>query len=163
MPPVEVTERFFDPNDPNDPLGRLVAGRSGAVDSADVPEPWVTPDYASIPGDADVPLDEDERTLVWPGPAMIMPAGLLPDGRPYEHDDRINASRICGERVTNSAEADATVRAFDRQQDALRRRAGLALARYGESHELEDLPATLEAIKQLHLAEWDRRRRAAGG
>ncbi|GAY08242.1 hypothetical protein [Pseudonocardia sp. N23] len=105
-----------------------------------------------------LPWDADERELVWPGPAMIMPAGLLPDGRPYSRDERDNASRICGEVVTSGVEADAVVRAYDRQQDALRDRAGLPYAVRG-ANGLEDLPETLHAIERLHRKERARRRR----
>lgn len=154
--PLDITGRSFDPSDPDDRLAQLVDGRDTSQESADIVEPWVAPDYASIPGDADVPLDEDERTLVWPGPPMIMPAGLLPDGRSYGRDERANASRICGEPVTSGVEADVTVRAYMRQQRALRLAAGLAIARRING-KLEDSPETLEAIRELHRAEQARR------
>jgi hypothetical protein len=152
--PVEVTDRYFDPDDRDGDLAQLASGRAAPV-TAD--SPWVEPDYASIPGDADIPMTEAERVLVWPGPALIMPAGLLPDGKPHSYNERENASRICGSEVTNNAEADAVVRAYIRQQNALRDRAGLARARSGSSGQLEDLPDTVAAIKQLHRDELARR------
>ncbi|AEA28932.1 hypothetical protein Psed_6861 (plasmid) [Pseudonocardia dioxanivorans CB1190] len=158
--PVEISARYFDPNDPDDELARrFAAGQPAAAGDLEAELPWVEPDYASIPSDADLPWDADERDLVWPGPAMIMPAGLLPDGRPYSRDERDNASRICGEVVTSGVEADAVVRAYDRQQKALRDRAGLPWAVRG-ANGLEDLPETLQAIAQLHREERVRRRQA---
>jgi hypothetical protein len=151
--PVEITGRSYDPNDPSDHLARLIEGRESAVDD----EPWVEPDYASIPDDADVLVDEAEQVLVLPGPALIMPAGLLPDGRPHSRDELDNATRICGQRVTNDAVADAVVVAYWRQQDALRKRAGLPLARRETGRGLVDLPETLDAIRRLHLEERARR------
>jgi hypothetical protein len=122
--------------------------------------PWAEPDYTSIPGDADLPMDKAELQLVWPGPALIMPAGLLPDGQPYSGDTRDNASRICGVEVRNSAEADAVVWAYWGQQNALRNQAGLPRPRRtAPRFELEDLPETLKAIEQLHREERARRRR----
>ncbi len=155
--PVEITERYFDPDDPDDFLTQLAHGRSQPP--AEPASPWVEPDYASIPGDGNLPLDETERTLVWPGPAMIMPAGLLPDGKPASYNERENASRICGENVRNGAEADAVVRAYDRQQNALRARAGLPqpISR-APRWDLEDAPETIELIKRLHAEERARRR-----
>lgn len=155
--PVEMTERYFDPDDPNDPLAQLLRGRSP---QAPEPEsPWVEPDYASIPGDADIPDDEAERTLVWPGPAMIMPAGLLPDGKPPGRNDFDNGERIGGpgQRPRNNAEADAVWWAYRRQQNALRARAGLPRPVRGPNG-LEDTPETIEAIKRLHAEERARRR-----
>ena len=160
--PVEVNARYFDPNDPDDYLARrFAAGPSPAATAAvESVSPWVEPDYASIPSDGDLPWDAAERDLVWPGPAMIMPAGLLPDGRPYSRDERDNATRICGEVVTSGVEAEAVVRAYDRQQDALRSRAGLPWAVRGARGKLEDTPETLRAIEQLHREELVRRQRA---
>lgn len=153
--PVEFTARYFDANDPDDHLARLVAGRSDQASDAE--SLWVEPDYASIPSDGELPLVEAEMRLVWPGPAMIMPAGLLPDGKPHSRDERDNASRICGEPVRSGVEADSVVRAYDRQQDALRARAGLPRPRRGRNG-LEDLPETLRTIEQLHREERARRR-----
>lgn len=159
--PVEITERYFDPDDPDDRLAQLVAGQRPATTAVD--SPWVEPDYASIPGDADVPTNEAERILVWPGPAMIMPAGLLPDGEPHSHNERENASRICGQEVRNGVEADSVVRAYTRQQHALRERAGLPRPRRtGPRGQLEDLPETARTIEQLHREERARRLHGRG-
>jgi hypothetical protein len=154
--PVEITERFFDADDPDDYLARRFA--PAGAESAPASR-WVEPDYASIPNDADLPLDEDERRLVWPGPAVIMPAGLLPDGKPHGRNELDNAERICGERPRNGAEADAVVRAYKRQQRALRARAGLPRPEWGPSGKLEDTPDTLAAIERLHREERSRRAR----
>jgi len=119
---------------------------------------WVEPDYMSIPPDADVPDDEAQRRLVWPGPAMLMPAGLLPDGQPHSNSDMDNAERISGVRPRNAAEADACVVAYFRQQSALRAAAGLAPARRdGSGHWVEE-PAAVAAIRELHRKERVRRR-----
>lgn len=152
--PVDITERYMDPNDPDDYLARLVAGRPAPA--AEPESPWVAPDYASIPGDADIPMAEAERRLVWPGPAMVMPNGLLPDGKPCSYNEMDNAARICGERVRNGAEADFVVKEYRRQQHALRKRVGLPRAMLGP-HGLEDTPETLAAIEELHRAERARR------
>ncbi|GAY10338.1 hypothetical protein [Pseudonocardia sp. N23] len=156
--PVDITPRYFDPNDPDDYLARQFAAQQPAP-AAESECPWVEPDYASIPSDGELPWDQEARDLVWPGPAMIMPAGLLPDGKPYSRDERDNASRICGEVVTRGVEADAVVRAYQRQQHALRARAGLPRALRGENG-LEDLPETLRTIEQMHRDERARRQRA---
>lgn len=153
--PVNVTERYMDPNDPDDYLARLVAGLPASAAEPD--SPWVEPDYASIPGDADIPMDENERVLVWPGPAIIMPAGLLPDGKPHSYNDLDNAARICGERVRNGAEADFVVGEYRRQQNALRERAGLSRPTRGADGEARDSAETLAAIEQLHRVERARR------
>jgi hypothetical protein len=120
---------------------------------------WVPPDYASIPADADLPGDETERRWVWPGPAMVMPAGLLPDGKPHSCDDRDNAERISGVRPRTMAEADACVLAYWRQQATLRAAAGLPPARRDTSsgHWVE-APETVAAIRELHRQEHERRR-----
>jgi hypothetical protein len=160
--PVESTEQFFDPNDPDDYLARRYAP---PADAADTPaSPWVEPDYASIPSDAELPADEDELRLVWPGPAMIMSAGLLPDGKPPAGSELDTAARICGERPRNAAEADAVWWAFLRQQRALRDAAGLPRPTRGKNGKLEDAPETLAAIERLHREERMRRaaRRRAG-
>lgn len=152
--PVEITERYMDPDDPDDYLAQLAAGR--AAPASPETSPWVEPDYASIPGDAEVPLNEEERRLVWPGPAMIMPGDLLPDGKPPGRSDVDNGERISGERPRNNAEADAVWWAYRRQQNALRARAGLPRPVRGPNG-LEDAPETIEAIKQLHREERARR------
>ena len=154
--PVTVTERFFDPNDPDRPWRNLSAPSAVDVEES----PWVAPDYSSIPGDADIPSDQHERRLVWPGPALVMPAGLLPDGKPYSRNEWDNAERINGTRPLNDAEADAVVVAYMLQQNALRESLGIPRARRsGGKH--EDPPEALEMIRRLHEQE-RRRRRAAG-
>lgn len=149
--PVTVTERFGDPDDPD----RVWARLSASVE-AEESSPWVEPDYASIPADGDLP-DGDALYLVWPGPALIMPAGLLPDGKPHSYNEFDNAERICGECPRTGAEADAVVWAYMGQQNALRDAAGLPRARRGQG-KLEDTPETLAAIVRIH--EQERARRA---
>lgn len=119
---------------------------------------WVEPDYMSIPAEVDLPDDEAQRRLVWPGPAVLMPAGLLPDGQPHSASDLDNAERIAGRRPRNTAEADGLVVAYFRQQSALRAAAGLAPARRDRSGHLVETPAALAAIRELHRQERARRR-----
>lgn len=121
---------------------------------------WVAPDYASIPGDDTVmPGGYEGWTLVWPGPALIMPAGLLPDGLPHGPSDMGNAERIRGLRPRHFVEADEWVIAYVRQQNALRRAAGLPLpTRQAPTFNLIDTPETLAAIAAIHAAERARRR-----
>ncbi|MFI5614120.1 hypothetical protein [Amycolatopsis sp. NPDC051903] len=157
--PVETTERNFYPDDPEYFIARLARDRAAAL--AEPASPWAEPYYAGIPADGDLPLDETERTLVWPGPAMIMPADLLPDGKPPSSSDFDNAERIrgLGRRPRDDAEADAVWRAYERQQNALRARAGLPQPVRGP-HGPEDTPETVGAIKKLHAEEraWRLRR-----
>jgi hypothetical protein len=162
--PVEFTARYFDANDPDDHLARRIAGAGTRPETAGESEsssPWVDPDYASIPADEDLPADEADRRLVWPGPAMIMPGDLLPDGQPPGYTWRENVPRICGRQPRSNAEAEAISWAYDRQQDALRKQAGLPRAEYGRTV-LEDTPETIERIKQLHAEERARRRLRQG-
>jgi hypothetical protein len=114
----------------------------------------VEPYYASIPTDGDLPREEAERNLVWPGPTMIMPDDLLPDGKPPSSSNFDNAERIrgFGRRPRNDAEADAVWWAYQRQQKALRARAGLPQPIRGPNG-LKDTPETIEAIKKLHARE----------
>ncbi|GAA4418390.1 hypothetical protein ACFQV2_23310 [Actinokineospora soli] len=67
-------------------------------------------------------------------------AGLLPDGLPHSYSDMDNARQINGVTPRTEAEADAVVRAYNRQQNHLR-----------------DLPETHQAIVELHEAERARR------
>jgi hypothetical protein len=154
--PVTITERFFDPDDPDRAWDEL-----STPEETQKPSLWVEPDYASIPHDKDLPANEDERRLVWPGPALIMPAGLLPDGKPHSYDERDNAERICGVRPRTGAEADVVVWAYMGQQNALREAAGLARARRAHG-KLEDTPETLAAIVEIHEQERARRAGCAG-
>ena len=112
----------------------------------------------SIPAEADLPDDEAQRRLVWPGPAVLMPAGLLPDGQPHSASDLDNAERITGRRPRNTAEADGVVVAYFRQQSALRAAAGLGPARRDRSGHLVETPAALAAIRERHRQERARRR-----
>lgn len=111
---------------------------------------WVEPDYLSLLGNPDLA-----------GPEMLMPAGLLPDGRPHSDDDMDNAERISGRRPRSAAEADELVSAYLGQQATLRAAAGLPPARRDKSGRLvaED-PAVLAAIRELHRRERARRRLA---
>lgn len=162
--PIEITERFLDPDDPDDWLAqKLQADRDGGE------SPWVEPDYRSIPADHELPvtedgvtLDEEEVELVWPGPALVMPAGLLPDGKPASRSDIDNGERITGKRPTSGTAADVLWRAWVRQQNALRDKAGLPRPRRGADGEERDTPETLAAIAALHEAERQRRRGQAG-
>jgi hypothetical protein len=147
--PVEITERYMDPDDPDDFLAR---GRSAP---AAVPASlWVEPDFSTCP--TWPPTQEQEDALLWPGPPMIMPAGLLPDGTSRPRDSVETARRICGREIRPAAEAEAYFDAYERQQNALRARAGLPRPVRGPNG-LEDAPATIEAIKQLHREERARR------
>jgi hypothetical protein len=135
----------------------------GAVSAEVRQAPWVAPDYAGIPADGDLPHDRAERTLVWPGPALVMPAGLLPDGCPHGRNEEDNAERISGVRPRNFQDADACVIAYNRQQRALRRAAGLpAPTRVPPRFELTDTPETLAAIAEIHARERARRAKASG-
>lgn len=158
--PLTMTERYGDPDDPNEPYRRLSMPESTAI--APSPYPWlVEPDYQAIPGDADLP-DGDELYLVWPGPALVLPAGILPDGHPYGRDELDNAERIQGVRPSNAVEADAVVRAFMRQQRTLRRQLGLPRAQRVPPHyQQQDTADTLRLIEQLHRREAERRRATA--
>lgn len=108
---------------------------------------WVEPDYLSLLSDTELA-----------GPAMLMPAGLLPDGRPHSGDDMDNAERISGCRPRSAAEADTTVVAYLAQQAALRTAAGLPPARRDRSGQLVEDPAVVAAIRELHRQERARRR-----
>jgi len=161
--PVTFSEHAFDPDDPDGPFRRL-ATPAGASPSAavDVESPWVEPDYSAIPDDAHIPSDEDERYLVWPGPPMVMPGDLLPDGTAPTRDLIENAYRIQHVRYARDDDADYIYGEYRRQQHHLRTRLGIPLAgrewRDGKAQVI-DPPGALERIKELHAAE--RRRRAA--
>lgn len=144
--------RTHEPDDPDKPFAELAS--SDSVDSGDLP--LVSPDYASIPDDAHIPEDPDERRLVWPGPALVMPAGLLPDGKPYGPDEMENASRIEGKPVRHPDHADASVRAYMKQQNRLRKLHGIPRAVRDENG-LHDPPGALEQILRLHELERQRR------
>ncbi|MEU7480583.1 hypothetical protein AB0A63_31710 [Lentzea sp. NPDC042327] len=112
------------------------------------------PAYDTIARDEELSGDGPWRN--WPGPPMIMPAGLLPDGTRFGGNEMENARRICGQRVKSLAEAEATVSAYFVQQRRLRREAGLTQARR-TSDGVVDTPETAAAILALHAAETARR------
>lgn len=147
--PLTITEGYFDDDE----------GFPGLACGTDAPfpvTPWVEPDYGSIPSAADLPADPEQVRLVWPGPAMVMPGDLLPDGEPPGRDDRVNAQRITGRERVTGREADDLVGAYQSQQNALRAAAGLPRARR-RGRRLEDTPETLAAIVALHEQEDERR------
>lgn len=157
--PIEITPRYLDPDDPDDWLAqKLQADREGTE------SPWVEPDYRSIPADHELPLDEDQVALVWPGPALVMPAGLLPDGKPTDprESEAEYAERITGKGPYTSREADVIWNAWMRQQRALRKQASLPRPHRADDGKLQDTPETLAAIAALHEAERERRRGRAG-
>lgn len=110
---------------------------------------WAAPDYSTIRPDADMVGGEDYPD--WPGPPLVMPAGLLPDGLPYSNDDRDNATRICGVPVRSEVEADNVILAYWAQQAGLRDDAGIDPA-YRDDQGLQDTPAARAAIIALHQA-----------
>lgn len=155
--PVTITERYFDPDD-DEPAGG--PGWAAVAPPHCPPESevlWVEPDYGSIPGEGDLPADRDQLELVWPGPAMVMAAGLLPDGAPPGGSDWDNAARITGMQPRSGAEADGLVKAYSAQQNALRDAAGLPRAIRRWPRKIEDTPETLAAIESLHMEEHIRR------
>lgn len=139
------------------PTKRCLIG-TAAVTVPGADSSWVEPDYLGIPSDADRPADEAELRLIWPGPAMLMPAGLLPDGRPQSSNEADNAERVTGVRPRNAAEADAYVLAYLRQQSALRAAAGLAPAQRDGTDRWAEEPYAMAAIRELHRQERARRR-----
>lgn len=164
--PITITEHGFNPDDPDGPLRRLsTPDSSGPVDPAgDVlaePSPWVEPDYSTVAHEAELSGRGPFRN--WPGPPIVMPAGLLPDGKPYGRDDMDNSARIEGVRPRNAIEADACVQAYVRQQDLLRKELGLPLPkRLPPTFKSQDTPETLAEIAAIHRRERERRRRLAG-
>ncbi|MFC9250615.1 hypothetical protein [Amycolatopsis thailandensis] len=155
--PVTFSERPFDPEDP---MGSF-RDRSMAEAAVDVEDSlWVEPDYSMIPGDADVPSDDDERYEVWPGPAMVMPNGLLPDGTAPTRDIIENAYRIQRVRYADQDDADVIIGEYWRQQGRLRDCLGLPRARRDATGKPRDTPETLQRIVELHEAERRRRHSA---
>jgi hypothetical protein len=162
--PVTFSEHAYDPDDPDGPFRRLAGGGAGTPAAVvDAESPWVEPDYSTIPDDAHLPADEDERYLVWPGPQMVMPGNMLPDGSAPTRNLIENAYRIQHIRYTRDDDADSIIWAYWRQQNELRARLGLPRPRRefrdGKA-QVVDTPETFKRIRELHAAE--RRRRAAG-
>lgn len=163
--PVTFHERAHDPDDPSGPFRRLAtppgAGPAAALVDADAP--WVAPDYSTIPDDGHLPSDPDELYLVWPGPAMVMPGNLLPDGSAPTRDVVENATRIRGVRPSTFDDADFLIGEYWRQQGRMRDHLGIPRARRewrdGRA-QVVDTPDALQRITELHHAE--QRRRAAG-
>ncbi|MFD8497965.1 hypothetical protein [Amycolatopsis sp. NPDC059657] len=160
--PVTFSERAFDPNDGPWARRSTVDAANTAAADVDADSPWVTPDYSTIPDDAHLPRDLDERYLVWPGPTMIMPGNLLPDGTLPTRDLIENAWRIQHVRYVRTDDADYICDEYRVQQRHLRDCAGLPLAgrkRVDGRMQVVDDPDTVERIKALHAEE--RRRREA--
>lgn len=156
--PLEITEHYYSPDDPNDRLSRLVRGEhpdEPAVEDVDTASPWVDADYTTVASEG---LAGCGPWRNWPGPPLIMPGGLLPDGQPHSKDDMDNARRIMGRPVRSAGEADYVVSAYRVQQSHLREELGLPRPeRMPPSFELEDAPDTLVAIVRLHARERARR------
>jgi hypothetical protein len=150
---LEFTARGVDPRDPDGPLRRLSTPDAGP-DTAVEDSLWVEPDYSTVADEADLVGGSPFRN--WPGPPIIMPAGLLPDGKPFGRDERENSFRIEGVRPRNGAEAEACVIAYNRQQDLLREEAGIDLA-FRTRAGLQDTPSAYEAIVEIHRRERERR------
>jgi hypothetical protein len=159
--PITITEHGFNPDEPDRPFRRFAAADSTGMPASELeePSPWVEPDYTTVAKDAE--LEGGGPFYNWPGPPVVMPAGLLPDGKPWGGDDMENSFRIEGVRPRNSAEADACVRAYLRQQDLLRNQAGIELE-FRVRGGLRDTPEAYAAIIEVHRRERARRRRMAG-
>ncbi|WP_329073533.1 hypothetical protein [Amycolatopsis sp. NBC_01480] len=157
--PVSFSEHSVDPDDPDGAFRRLASPDSiAAAGALQDPSPWVEPDYSTVAKEHEIAGPGPHRN--WPGPPLVMPAGLLPDGLPYSGDDMDNARRIEGTVSRNEVEADACVRAFERQQRLLRREAGIERG-YRDATGRHDPPAAYEAIVELHRREREQRRRRA--
>ncbi|HEY0689410.1 MAG TPA: hypothetical protein VGD71_10240 [Kribbella sp.] len=129
------------------------------TDTAQEAVPWVKPDYSTIAAEADLAGSSPFRD--WPGPPLVMPAGLLPDGKPPGSNEMDNSLRIEGVRPRSEAEANACVWAYWGQQNLLRDELGLPHpTRRAPSYKQQDTPETLAAIAELHQQERERRRRA---
>lgn len=155
---LTISEHTVDPDDPDGPLRRLrtpAAADGGLVDES----PWVEPDYTTVAKDHELEGPGPFRN--WPGPPIIMPAGLLPDGKPWGRDEMRNSFRIEGVWPRNEVEADACVQAYNRQQRFLRKEAGIERP-YRDRTGLHDAPEAHTAIVEIHRREKERRRRMAG-
>lgn len=151
--PLEFTARESSPRDPDGPLRHLTTPDAGTA-AVDEDSPWVEPDYSTVANEADLVGGSPFRN--WPGPPIIMPAGLLPDGKPFGPDDMANSFRIEGVWPRNGAEAEACVIAYNRQQDLLRKEAGIDRA-FRTRDGLQDTSAAYEAIVEIHRRERERR------
>jgi hypothetical protein len=67
---------------------------TAAVTGVGDQSPWVEPDYISVMSAADLAGSPEERRLL--GPAMLIPAGLLPDSRPPSGEVLEDAELITG-------------------------------------------------------------------
>jgi hypothetical protein len=157
--PVTWSEHSFNPDDPDAALRRLrTPDSTTAGEDLEEQWPWVEPDYTTVAREADLVGSGPYRN--WPGPPLVMPAGLLPDGKPHSRDEMENARRIEGVRPRNEVEADACVRAYWRQQNLLRREADIPRG-YRDATGHHDTPEALAAIVELHRQERERRWRRA--
>ncbi|MDN5854039.1 MAG: hypothetical protein L0K86_14565 [Actinomycetia bacterium] len=119
---------------------------------------WVEPDYLAVLSAADVAESPEELIQLEPGPPMLMPADLLPDGRPWAGDMFDVAERITGVRPRNTGDAETVVRRYWVQQTALREAAGIPQPRQDSSGRYVEDPQSLAAIRELHRRERQRRR-----
>jgi hypothetical protein len=132
--------------------------------SPGAPSAWVEPDYTTIADEATLAGGSPYRD--WPGPPLIMPGELLPDGKPMGSNEMENARRITGVKPRTEQEADACVVAYWNQQNLLREELGLPRAkRLPPTYDLQDTPETLAKIVEIHRRERVRRLRdgQAGG
>jgi hypothetical protein len=160
--PITITEHGLNPDEPDKPLQRLNVLSAGSAPTAlEEPSPWVEPDYTAVAKESE--LSGTGPFHNWPGPPLVMPAGLLPDGKPWGGDDLDNSYRIEGVRPRNSVEADGCVQAYQRQQDLLRKELGLPRPRrLPPTFKSQDTPETLAVIAEVHRRERARRHRMAG-
>jgi hypothetical protein len=78
--------------------------------SPGAPPAWVEPDYTTIANEATLAGGSPYRD--WPGPPLVMPGELLPDGKPMGSNEMENARRIAGVKPRTDQEADAYVVAY---------------------------------------------------
>jgi hypothetical protein len=121
---------------------------------------WVEPAYISVLGAADLAESPQELMRLQPGPAMLMPAGMLPDGQPTSGDMLDIAERITGSRPRDAFVAETIFRGYLVQQTALREDAGIPRPRRDSSGRYVEESESLAAIRELHRLERQRRRLA---